>query len=85
MRGVWGLGFLLLFWMFPTVINCDDKINGFITDIISTFQLLSPTILYHGDAPEICFTNPWVLCLNLENEQAILMKDEGNPCLASSE
>ena len=71
MRGIWGLGCLLLFWMFPTVVNCDDKMNVFVTDIISTFQLLSPTILYHGDAPEICFTKDWVLCLNLENEQAI--------------
>ena len=85
MRGVWGLGCLLLFWMFPIVVNCDDKINGFITDVISTFKLLSPTILHHGDAPEICFTHRWVLCLNLENEQALLMKDGGNSYLASSE
>ena len=57
------LGFLFFFWMLPNVMKCDDNMNGFISDVISSFRLISPTIIYHGDAPELCFTTPWVLCL----------------------
>ena len=72
---VFGLFFLL--WISPTVVICDDELNGFITDIISTFKLLSPTIVYHSDAPEICLTHHWVLCLNLENEQDMPVNKKG--------
>ena len=78
MREFVGLWFLYLFWMSTSVIKCDDNINSFITDVISKFRLKSPTIVYHGSAPEICFTNQWVLCLNLENEQNIIQKGKGN-------
>ena len=74
MRGL--LGFFFLFWMFCSVTG-DDTVNQFIIDTIDTFRFTSPTILYHGDAPEICFTHQWVLCLNYENEQAILLKEKG--------
>ena len=63
MRESMKLGFLFFFWMLPNVMKCDDNMNGFISDVISSFRLISPTIIYHGDAPELCFTTPWVLCL----------------------
>ena len=36
---------------------------------MTTFRLTSPTILYDKDeeAPEICYTEQWVLCLPIEN------------------
>ena len=80
MRELGRLGILLLLWMFSNVIQCDDNVNSFITDVISTFRLISPTIIYHENAPEICFTNQWVLCLNIEDQQDILVlktKDKG--------
>ena len=57
--------------MFPSAISCEDNLNAFITDVISTFKLVSPTIVYHGNEPEICFKHNWVLCLNVESEHAI--------------
>ena len=58
------MGFLFLFLMLPNMIKCEDNMNGFISDLILSFSLTSPTIIYDGDAPEICFTTPWVLCLH---------------------
>ena len=66
-----------IFFVLPNLMKCDDNINSFISDLISSFRLISPTLIYHGDAPEICFTHLWVLCLNLENEQAILTEEKG--------
>ena len=71
MKGYEGLGFLLFLFIIPNMMKCDDNINSFISDLITSFKLISPTLIYHGDAPEICFTHHWVLCLNLENEQAL--------------
>ena len=44
----------------------------FIRDIMTKFQLTSPTILYDKDeeAPEICYTEQWVLCLPIENHDS---------------
>ena len=61
----------LLFWVFAFSAKGDNIENMFITDVISTSGLYSPIILYHGDAPGICFTLLWVLCLNYEHEQNI--------------
>ena len=77
MRKLVGLWPLLLFWMSAGVIKCDDNVNSLITDVISKFRLKFPTVLYHGSAPELCFTNQWVLCLNLENEQTLIQKEKG--------
>ena len=36
----------------------------FIEDVLSTFKLKAPTIIYDGyEAPVICYTKWWVLCL----------------------
>ena len=59
------LGIFLLLWMERRVdgVNINDM---FIRDIISTFRLTSPTIVYNSDeeAPDICYTNQRVLCLH---------------------
>ena len=64
MRGSMEMGFLFRFLMLPYGMKCEDNMNGFISDLILSFSLTSPTIIYDGDAPEICFTTPWVLCLH---------------------
>ena len=64
MRGSMEMGFLFRFLMLPYGMKCEDNMNGFISDLILSFRLTSPTIIYHGHAPEICFTTPWVLCLH---------------------
>ena len=44
----------------------EGGIDVFLRDIIDTFRLTSPTIVYDSDeeAPEICYTDEWVLCLH---------------------
>ena len=69
------LGILSLFCMFLGG-NSDKNLNSFITDIIKKFRLISPTIIYDGEVPQICVTRPWVLCLDQENEQNILLEEE---------
>ena len=65
--GLPGLVFLL--WMFQCV-SGNDSLNAFMGDILSTFGLISPTIIYTSDeAPKICMTHKWVLCLDGNNEQ----------------
>ena len=63
------LFFLVLILMLPNATKCDENLSRFISDLISSYALISPTIIYHGHAPEICFTSHWVLCLNTEKEQ----------------
>ena len=77
------LAFVLLYCMFFSVAG-DDTVNQFITDTISAFGFTSPTILYHGDMPEICLTRQWVLCLDYEYEQTILLDKKGTPSVLSS-
>ena len=63
------LGLVLMLWMFQCV-NGNDSFNALMGDILSTFGLTSPTILYTGDEePKICMTRKWVLCLNQDNDQ----------------
>ena len=59
---------LLLFFTLHHV-HGDDSVNGFITDIILSLRLISPTIIYHGDTPEICMSRQWMLCLDEGNDQ----------------
>ena len=55
--------------------------NPFIFDLVSTFQLTSPTILYDNDAeiPEICYDSQWVLCLSSNEHERGLNKIPNNP------
>ena len=58
------LGLFLLLWMGSRV-YAEDTTSLFLQDLITTFDLVSPTIVYDADeeAPEICYTKEWVLCL----------------------
>ena len=46
------------------------QLETFVGDIIDTWKLTLPTILYDDEAPEICYADQRVLCLMIkENEQ----------------
>ena len=47
-------------------VNGQEAMDIFINDLVGTFKLASPTIMYDGDegAPEICYTSQWTLCLS---------------------
>ena len=64
------LGLFLLLWMVLRV-DGEKNIDFFIPDVITTFGLTMPTIIYDGadEAPEICYTNQGVLCLPSENQE----------------
>ena len=66
---------LFLPWMGLRV-DGEDTTSLFLQDLITTFGLVSPTIVYNADeeAPEICYTNQWVLCLPLFSNET----DQGN-------
>ena len=55
----------LMLWI-DLGVNGDEDISRFIKDIMSTFRLHSPTIIYneYERAPEICYNDYWVLCLH---------------------
>ena len=72
------LGLFLLLWMVLRV-DGEDNMSNFIRDVISTFQLTLPTIVYDADeeAPDICYTDQWVLCL--PSRQPDCDKEESHP------
>ena len=55
---------LFLPWMGLRV-DGEDTTSLFLQDLITTFGLTTPTIVYNADeeAPEICYINEWLLCL----------------------
>ena len=66
-KAILGLTFMLLTCQ---AVNCDELLDAFIGDIISSFGLISPTLVYASDeAPDICRTYIWVLCLNQGDDQ----------------
>ena len=69
-------GLFLLLWMIVTISGQEDLLNNFVNDIISTFNLTLPTVLYDSDEPpQTCYENTperRVLCLlATEEEQKI--------------
>ena len=52
-------------------VNGNANLNSLFTDIITKFRLISPTIIYHGEIPDICLTRSWLLCLDQEKELEI--------------
>ena len=67
--------FLIIAWI-SSVLLTDAKdvevagtFENFIEDVIGTFQLTSPTVVFHEDTPKICFTWTWILCLKDVQEQ----------------
>ena len=60
----------LLLLLMNCMVNAEDTISSFVRDMMTTFHLSSPTIVYDGDeAPEICYTDPWVLCFSTQVEK----------------
>ena len=57
-------GLFLLHWM-ATRVSGQHAMDSFINDLVTTFQLSSPTIIYENEdeIPEICYDSQWVLCL----------------------
>ena len=54
----------------------EELMNGFIQDIISTFKLRSPTIIFDNDeVPQICYADQRVLCLMIKEKEQILGAD----------
>ena len=55
--------------LFGTYTPCDgrksEQFEAFIEDIIETWQLQYPTILYKDDLPQMCMNQQWLLCLTL--------------------
>ena len=50
--------------------NGEDTISTFIRDVMTTFQLNSPTILYGGEeAPGICYSDQGLRCLSSEDQE----------------
>ena len=56
---------LVLLWM-GSIATAEDTLNDFLKDIIETFSLTSPTIVYNGDVdgPGICYSEQWVSCVH---------------------
>ena len=62
------LGLFLLLWMDLKKVTGEERISSFVRDVMATFRLTSPTIVYDSDeAPEICYTDQWVLCMSSES------------------
>ena len=83
MEGISLVGVFLLLWMALTVSGEAGQKNRFIRDLISTFHLTSPTVLYDGDeAPEICYADQRVLCLLITDNEQKLTLDHGETGIA---
>ena len=62
-------------------VNGQEEMDVFINDLVATFQLTSPTILYDNDdeIPEICYESQWVLCLSSSQHERDLKELQDNP------
>ena len=61
---------LILMLLTHQGVDCNELLDAFIGDVISTFGLTSPTLVYASDeAPDICRTYIWVSCLNQGHDQ----------------
>ena len=54
-----------LLWIAIGSVDGEILRDQFLRDLIATFRLKSPTIVYDTDMPpDICYTDQWVLCLS---------------------
>ena len=61
----------LLLLLMNCMVNAEDTMSSFVRDMMSTFRLSSPTIVYDGDeVPDICYTDQWVLCISSQVEKS---------------
>ena len=67
------VGLIILLWMTSRVTGQEDLLNNFVQDVVSTFNLTLPTVLYDSDEPpQICYENTperRVLCLLVTEEE----------------
>ena len=54
------------FWLFSIAHGLEktEVLDKFVEDLIDTWQLRSPTIIYQDDLPELCRKRDWILCLS---------------------
>ena len=45
-----------------------EKLESFVTDLIETWQLLSPTIIVQDDLLKLCFETQWVFCISEDKD-----------------
>ena len=63
------LGLFLLLWK-GLGVDGEETMSIFIHDMMKILHLISPTIVYDTDeAPDICYTHEWVLCLSSANKE----------------
>ena len=57
----------LLFWLFSFAHGLEKTVglDTFVEDVIDTWQIRSPTIIYQDDLPELCRNRDWILCLSI--------------------
>ena len=48
------------------------KVEFFMEDILTTWQLRSPTLIVKDDIPKTCMTNQWLLCLTNDKDDSEL-------------
>ena len=41
-------------------------LETFVIDVIETWQLLSPTIVFQDEMPTMCMKHQWILCLTID-------------------
>ena len=66
-------------------IKGDDHFEGFIGDIISEWNLQSPTIVVQDDLPDMCKTSQWVLCVDSTMDTAELAGNIANVGMGSKQ
>ena len=59
-------------------VNGQEIIDVFISELVATLQLKSPTVVYDSDegVPEICYSSPWILCLSSEQPGELVNDSE---------
>ena len=62
--------FALLNWICSHA-NGDSLPDKFIQDIITTWRLLSPTVIIDESLPHLCMTYQWMLCLTTRDVDMI--------------
>ena len=64
------LGLFLLLWTELEWVCGEETLTNFMRDVMATFRLKSPTIVYDSDeAPELCYKEKWVLCLSAPDKE----------------
>ena len=61
---------LILFWLFSIahgLVETEGR-DKFVKDLMETWQIRSPTIIYQDDLPELCMKRQWVLCLSNDRD-----------------